>query len=129
LCRFVFGRGCCGAGSGAGGLLATVPIVFLSAVPVIFLSAVPAGAVPPDPQRPFIARTCDAALARLDEARQGSPLISAAEMAEIVIQARVRARQLCGGTPEALRRINISGPPAPGLVTPKPAPNFRTEKQ
>jgi len=55
-----------------------------------------AWALPPDPQRAFTAQSCDAALARLAEARTGSPLISAAELQDVQTQARQQAARLCG---------------------------------
>lgn len=59
------------------------------------LCAAPLMALPPDPQRPFVAQDCPAALARLAEAEAGNPLISAPEMAEVVLSARAQAQRLC----------------------------------
>lgn len=56
----------------------------------------PGVALPPDPERAFVAETCDAALARLHEAEAGSPLISAVEMATVVSRAQAQAVRLCG---------------------------------
>lgn len=53
-------------------------------------------ALPPDPQRPFSATTCDAAMSRLEEALIGNPLISDVEMAEVTMLARQQAERLCG---------------------------------
>ena len=60
----------------------------------IFWTA-PLMALPPDPQRPFVAQDCPAALARLAEAEAGNPLISNTEMAEVVLKARAQAKRLC----------------------------------
>lgn len=53
-------------------------------------------ALPPDPQRPFDARTCEEAMARYREAQAGSPLISDEENAEVLARARVQVYRLCG---------------------------------
>ncbi len=55
----------------------------------------PVMALPPDPQRPFVAQDCPAALARLAEAEAGNPLISKPEMAEVVLRAKAQAKRLC----------------------------------
>lgn len=52
-------------------------------------------ALPPNPQRPFTARTCEEALLRYREAEAGSPLISAIENAEVLAGARAQVRRLC----------------------------------
>lgn len=80
---------------------------------LLVLSAAPVLALPPDPQRPFTALTCDAALVRLAEAKAGNPLISAAEMAQVVIQAHAQAQRLCAATPERLTDQDISIPSQP----------------
>lgn len=54
-----------------------------------------AGALPPNPQRPFTAQTCEEALLRYREAEAGSPLISAVENAEVLAGARAQVRRLC----------------------------------
>lgn len=54
-----------------------------------------ASALPPNPQRPFTARTCEEALLRYREARAGSPLISAIENAEVLAGALAQVRRLC----------------------------------
>lgn len=54
-----------------------------------------AQALPPNPQRPFTARTCEEALQRYREAEAGSPLISAIENAEVLAAARAQVRRLC----------------------------------
>ncbi len=54
-----------------------------------------AGALPPNPQRPFTARTCEEALLRYREAQAGSPLISPIENAEVLAGARAQVRRLC----------------------------------
>ncbi len=54
-----------------------------------------ASALPPNPQRPFTARTCDEALLRYWEAQAGSPLISAIENAEVLAGALAQVRRLC----------------------------------
>ncbi|MCB2135596.1 MAG: hypothetical protein KDE08_06575 [Rhodobacteraceae bacterium] len=74
---------------GFGGLLA-----------ILILMGGQAMSLPPNPQRPFDATTCDAAVARLDEALTGSPLISAAENSEVVVLAKEQVRRLCGDEAE-----------------------------
>jgi len=59
-----------------------------------------AGGLPQNPQRPFAAQTCGAALARLAEAEEGSPLISARERAQVLQKARHQAEKLCPSPPE-----------------------------
>jgi len=54
-----------------------------------------AAALPPDPMRPLEAETCDAAQARLAEARSGSPLVSAQTNAEILLEAEAQVERLC----------------------------------
>ncbi|MBY4892750.1 hypothetical protein KUL25_08235 [Rhodobacteraceae bacterium N5(2021)] len=56
----------------------------------------PALAVPADPNRPLAAQTCAEAQARLDEAREGSPLLSPEEQAEVLRTALADAERLCG---------------------------------
>ena len=63
------------------------------------VAAAPAQALPPDPERPFEARTCAEARARLAEARAGNPLISAEEMAQVVARAEAQVARLCGPEP------------------------------
>lgn len=53
-------------------------------------------ALPPDPQRPFEARTCAEAKARHHETQAGSPLISQAENAAVLAQAVDQMLRLCG---------------------------------
>lgn len=53
-------------------------------------------AVPPDPQRSIEVSTCAEAKQRFREALRGSPLISAAEMAEATALARNWTKRLCG---------------------------------
>lgn len=55
-----------------------------------------ASAMPPDPQRPFQATTCDGAKARLEESLGGSSLISAEEMTEVIVTAGEWVTRLCG---------------------------------
>ena len=76
---------------------------------VLLVGLYPGGgqALPPDPQRPFTATSCDAAMARLHEALAGSPLISAAEMAEVTTLACAQAERLCGA--DAVKEM-MSGP-------------------
>lgn len=59
-----------------------------------------AGALPPNPQRPFTARTCEEALLRYREAEAGNPLISAIENAEVLAGARAQVRRLCKEVPK-----------------------------
>jgi hypothetical protein len=56
----------------------------------------PVQSYPPNPQRPMNAKTCEQALARLHEARLGSPIISAAENQEVLRKALEVAERLCG---------------------------------
>ena len=56
----------------------------------------PAQPYPKDPQRPMNAKTCEQALARLHEARLGSPIISAVENQDVLRKALAVAERLCG---------------------------------
>ena len=56
----------------------------------------PVQSYPRNPQRPMNAKTCEQALARLHEARLGSPIISAAENREVLRRALEVAERLCG---------------------------------
>lgn len=60
------------------------------------MSAPPSRALPADPLRPFVAETCEEARARLEEARQGSPLVSEQENAEALRLAQEQVLRLCG---------------------------------
>lgn len=72
-------------------------------------------ALPPDPQRPFVARTCAEATARLHEAKMGNPLISKAEMEEVVAQAQAQAEALCGpGGEQTTDQENLTSPGGKG---------------
>ena len=55
-----------------------------------------ARAIPPDPERPMRAGSCEEAKARLQEARHGSSLISPAESREVARQAEKLVRRHCG---------------------------------
>jgi hypothetical protein len=72
---------------------------FCAALALALLAA-QAGAVPPDPERPLAEQTCAEALARLAEARQGSPLISPDEQAAVLARAEADSLRLCGGIPD-----------------------------
>ena len=61
----------------------------------LILAAGAALALPPDPQRSFEAKTCEAAKARYHEAQAGSPLVSEAENAKVLAQAEAQVRKLC----------------------------------
>ena len=66
----------------------------------------PVFALPPDPERPFTATTCDDALARLTEARLGNPLISAADMQNITEKAEYENLAVANVFP-ATRRFRL----------------------
>lgn len=53
-------------------------------------------AVPANPLRPLSAQTCEAALARLGEARIGSPLVPASSHPHLLAVARADVVRLCG---------------------------------
>lgn len=59
------------------------------------LRLVPVQALPPDPQRPFVAQTCAEAMARHAEALAGSSLISQAENAAVLVLAGAQVARLC----------------------------------
>lgn len=54
-----------------------------------------AGAMPPNPERPFNEKTCDDALRRLAEARAGSPLMPPNRNRQIAAEALSHARTIC----------------------------------
>lgn len=92
----------------------------------IFWTA-PLMALPPDPQRPFVAQDCPAALARLAEAEAGNPLISNTEMAEVVLNARAQAKRLCPASetgPAETDPVETRLPP----LHPAPNPKRNPEK-
>lgn len=59
-------------------------------------AATPALAVPADPNRPLASQTCEVAQTRLEQAQDGSPLISAEEQAQVLRTARADVVRLCG---------------------------------
>lgn len=67
----------------------------LSLVAALTVGGAAAWSLPPDPERPFIAKTCKDALLRHDEAQRGNPLISKPEMADIRDQAAAQMHRLC----------------------------------
>jgi hypothetical protein len=67
-----------------------------SVVLLLGLPASPSFALPPDPQRPFDAKTCDEAKGRFAQALAGNPLISAEEAADMLALAQEQIRRLCG---------------------------------
>lgn len=81
--------------------------------------ASPLMALPPDPQRPFVAQDCPTALARLDEANLGNPLLSPNEMTQVVARARAQARRLCAG-PALPDMSKIAPLPEPARTTDQP---------
>lgn len=68
------------------------------------LTAPGAQAMPTNPLRPLASETCDEALARLAEARIGSPLLPASELDDVVRVAEGHVVRLCGrdAVPDAL---------------------------
>jgi len=90
----------------------------LSGVFAVFWTA-PLMALPPDPQRPFTAQDCPAALARLAEAEAGNPLISAPEMAEVVLCARAQVNRLC---PPSEAHPTETGPVQTETIRPEVSP-------
>lgn len=82
-----------------GGLLGAMRrncVVACMTVPILSVSVTNmAQAVPPDPQRPFDAKSCKEALMRLEEAQQGSPLISPEENREVLRKAVEQVLRLC----------------------------------
>ena len=60
-------------------------------------------ALPADPQRPFDATDCNAAKVRLGEALLGSPLISNAEIAQVLAVVRDGTERLCG--PDVTQKV------------------------
>jgi hypothetical protein len=89
--------------------MADSPVTGAVLLAVLLVGLYPGGglALPPDPQRPFMATSCDAAMIRLHEALAGSPLISAAEMAEVTALACAQAERLCGA--DAVKEM-VNGP-------------------
>lgn len=77
----------------------SAPILSVCTAFVLAATAAPSFALPPDPERPFEAKTCAQALARLTEARSGNPLISAPDMEKVVRLAEKQAQDLCGAIP------------------------------
>jgi hypothetical protein len=65
----------------------------------VFAATPTAATSPPNPQRPMNPATCQEALARVQEAAEGSPLISSEENQKILGQAIERARQVCLARP------------------------------
>lgn len=51
--------------------------------------------VPRNPERPFNAKTCEEAMARLREAERGSPLVSKRRNTQLVAQAQAQVEKLC----------------------------------
>jgi hypothetical protein len=69
-----------------------------AALALVFCARVvsPAAAMKPnDPQRPFDANTCRAAVERVKEAANSSPLISQKESRDLLLAAIVQAERLC----------------------------------
>ena len=92
-------------------------LVFRAVVAAVILALTSGSALalPPDPQRPFTATDCDAALARLEEARLGSPLISASEGTQVLRAAQAQALRLCGSDhPDILSSDSPDTPAAKG---------------
>lgn len=72
-------------------------IALAIALACVFAAAsAPVLAVPADPNRPLASQTCDVAQTRLEQAQDGSPLISADEQAQVLRTARADVIRLCG---------------------------------
>lgn len=69
-------------------------------------------AVPPAPDRPLAAQTCDVAMTRLAEAQAGSPLLSPDEQAQVLRVAQADVARLC----DAGQRDGLL--PTPGFSIP-----------
>lgn len=109
----------------------TIALVGFAAATALLLSGLCAPgalAMPTNPLRPLASETCDAALARLAEARIGSPLLPASELDDLVRVAEGHVVRLCGpdAVPDALPLP--AADPHPEPETKRLAGNLKTRK-
>jgi hypothetical protein len=65
------------------------------AATVFSATSVGASALPRNPERPNNSRTCEEAMLRLEEARAGSPLVSAERNRQLLLEAMAVVKRLC----------------------------------